>query len=130
MRSFHISETSLLSMLLGVVFLSSCKEYNHSEEVECEKIVFSSLEQRPLSELQADTTYLLLRSSNPDCPVGSVSKMIKSNGRYYFLDGRYRNAGAYDSLGRSIDRIGVVGKGHLEYLRCHDIAIDNQGYNT
>ncbi len=70
MRSFHISKTSLLSMLLGVVFLSSCKESNHLEEVECEKIVFSSLEQRPLSELQADTTYLLLRSSNPDCPVG------------------------------------------------------------
>lgn len=117
----------VFSMSLCALCFPSCSENQNSDLVETETIDFSSLEIRSMKELPQDTSYLLLHASNPDHIVGSVSKIVKYDNRFYFLDGRCRYAVAYDSLGNSIGRVGDVGKGHLEYLRCHDIAVDNTG---
>lgn len=117
----------IFSVILCITLFASCRKSIEPEEVETDNIYFSSLEKKPLNALSFDTCYLLLQPTNTELLVGSVSRMIKDGDRFYFLDGRYRYVIAYDSLGRSIGRVGAVGKGHLEYLRCHDIAVDNRG---
>ncbi len=113
--------------LLSASYLTSCNESGHPEGVETETIDFCSLKQMPLSELQTDTAYLLLRSSSPEYLVGDVSKIEKSDGRYYLIDRFCKKTVVYDSLGMSIGSVGALGKGHLEYLRCHDLAADGDG---
>lgn len=118
---------AVLSILLVVLLPTSCRKESNSDGVSTEVIDFSSLDKKELSELQSDTSYLLLRASDPKMLIGSISKIIPNEDKVYFVDGRHRYAVAYDSHGRSVGMVGAIGKGHLEFLRCHDLATDNQG---
>ncbi len=119
---------NIVLSISAVALFTSCNESQTTDNIETERIVFGDYEHKPLSDIMADSTFLLLHTSDPNLIVGAAAKMIKKGNRYYFIDSKYRNAVAYDTLGRSISRIGNVGKGHLEYLRCHDISVDNQNY--
>jgi len=123
----HSNWLSSISILVILTLLSACNKKKDSGKVVTEVIDFKHLEEKPLSEPKSNTCYLLLHASNPDLIIGSIFKVIMNKGRFYFVDGRHRYVVAYDSLGRSIGRVGAIGKGHLEYLRCHDMATDNHG---
>lgn len=124
---YHKFSVLYIGILITILLLASCSEKSDTDEVATEVIDFNHLNERAFAELQSDTSYLLLHASNPDLLIGAISKVIVSKDRLYFVDGRHRYAVAYDSLGRSIGPVGAIGKGHLEYIRCHDMATDNQG---
>lgn len=116
-----------IGVLITVLLLASCSKESDTDEAAVEAIDFNRLNERAFAELQPDTSYLLLHSPNPDLLIGAISKVVANKDRLYFVDRRNRYVVAYDSLGRSIGRVGAIGRGHLEYLRSHDLATDNQG---
>lgn len=127
-RNIHIKfNVAYIVIIIIVLLLASCSKDSNTDEVAVETIDFNRLNERAFAELQSDTSYLLLHSPNPDLLIGAISKVVAYKDRLYFVDRRNRYAVAYDSLGRSIGRVGAIGRGHLEYLRCHDLTTDNQG---
>lgn len=129
MTTFYINNLVKRTCILVVVcfaFYSCAEKKDGKEKTVVGTIVFDNLEQCDLSEIISGTGYLCLKDSG-NLKLCNIDKVVRQNDKYYILDKKSQKVFVCDRNGKVLHKVGERGRGHLEYLRCHDIAVGNDG---
>lgn len=116
----------LLLFTCVFVLFTSCKT-DKKEQSEC----IVSLKETIKEEIDVANCFDLVDwlplETGKDCLLGYVNKIEAFNGDYYILDVSQRhNITVFDSQGKYLRSIGVMGHGHGEYPSISDFTIDRE----
>jgi len=64
--------------------------------------------------------------TSSECMIGGITRLIEANGNYFILDGMNNIVARFDSEGKFVTKIGVMGNGPGEYLKIVDFIVDKK----
>jgi thioredoxin-related protein len=74
------------------------------------------------SDIVNSVTFIPLET-NDNFIIGSIDKILKIDGLYYFLDRKTKTIFIYDETGKSIKKIAHIGYGPGEYVSINDFIV-------